>query len=400
MSTRSDRIRNRIATEGSKWGIKRPLEEIDPNIGEVLKKVRPDSAKNVSKLSDYNKMTVKDLQQELRSRLIYKKGTKSQLVRELQADDREEQRDELQKKNKDVLKEGKYEDLKIPGLKAELEARELKLGGTKAELVERLHQDDRDRVHKGEQDKLFKEEIKRDENEKTIDYAKEAERLLQDRLPNYEKMQLPEVKEKLKEQGLMVKGTLEEIRERLKLSHIQSTIEYKQIMEKDCRERRKRFEEYREEKGIEETHSEESSRHYNKYKEVKKRGPKAKPLFNDFGYPLSYDKLMGQPTRYDRSMVASDRRMNHYEQKAKQTEEKAKIMGVSYEPGGLDTDMDWIVAMDLEIPPHTVELSDYYEWQKRGFKADEERVKRQKEEDREVASKMMCGSAFLVGYVS
>jgi hypothetical protein len=137
-------------------------------------------------------MTVKDLQQELRSRLIYKKGTKSQLVRELQADDREEQREELQKENREVVKEGKYEDLKVPGLKAELEARELKLDGTKAELVERLHQDDRDSVHKAEQDRLFKEEIKRDENEKAFDYVKEAERLVKGRLPDYEKMQMPD----------------------------------------------------------------------------------------------------------------------------------------------------------------------------------------------------------------
>jgi hypothetical protein len=76
------------------------------------------------------------------------------------------------------------------------------------------------------------------------------------------------LKEKLKAQGLVLRGSTEEHRQRLKLSDIQSTLEYKQIMEKDCRERRKRFDEYRKEKGIEESRSDEFTRHYNKYEEV------------------------------------------------------------------------------------------------------------------------------------
>ncbi|EHK98480.1 SAP [Glarea lozoyensis ATCC 20868] len=387
---------------------KRALSEIDVNVSSPSKKTKPNSkssqTKTVSRPSDYNKLTVKELQQELRRRSIYKTGTKSQLVMNLQQDDLADQREELQEKNKSVVAEANYEELKVPGLKAELEARELKVGGSKAELVERLHQNDRDQVHKKEQERLFKEEIKRDESEKVVDYAKEAAAVLKGSLPDYEKMSMPEISQRLSEKGLMdkklkQKGDVSEMRQRLRQADIEITVEYKQIMEKDAKERRERFAELKKKAGINESHDDEFRRHWKKYEEVTKRGPKAKPLYDDSGYPLSYEKLSNQPTRYNRSLAASERRMDHYERKAQETKEKAAIMGVPYERGDTSSNIDWIVAKDLEIPWHTVEMSDYKEWKRRGFKASVERLKRVKEEDGEVMMQMMPGSAFRVGYV-
>ena len=376
---------------------KRALSELDINVTSLAKKTRTD--KPISKPSDYNKLTVKELQDTLRSRLIYKKGNKSQLVLRLQQDDRAEEREGLQEKDKSVIAERKYEELKIPSLKAELEARELKVGGTKAELVERLHQNDRDQVHQGEQDNLFDDEVKRDEKEAGLDYEKKAGAMLKDPLPDYDKMPMSEIKEKLREKGLLLKGDSQEVRARLKQADLESTVEYKQIMERDARKRRERFVAAREKKGIVESHDDEFSRHFKKYDLVRKRGPKAKPLFDDWGYPLSYEKLANQTNSFNRSLAASERMMAHYEQKDREKEEKIAIMGLAPRGrGDLDSDLDWVVAKDLEIPAHTVEVSDFKEWKKRGFEATEERVKEVEKEDQDLMMKMMEGSAFRVGY--
>ncbi|KAI9767673.1 MAG: hypothetical protein M1840_005544 [Geoglossum simile] len=132
---------------------------------------------------------------------------------------------------------------------------------------------------------------------------------------------------------------------------------------------------------------------------IMKRGPTGPPVYDELGFEVDYAKVAASWSRRPgcRSMN-SDKYLDMLEREQREDDRKAEIMGTDKNKSSALTLMAWDdrISRDLGIPYHTVEMEDFEEWYRRGFRADggefEARNMSQEEQDR--VSNLAIGSAF------
>jgi hypothetical protein len=284
--------------------------------------------------------------------------------------------------------------MSIESLKTVLRSRHLKTSGKKAELVDRLQNDDREniRVKEHENNIPSTKELAKDsqsssdkQNANITPYEmgriggmirggaddKQEAGIEESTKPKYDGWELPQLKEECKSRRLMISGSRPTLVHRLEVADHESSLPFKQAMEAEARKRRHTGER-------KETDSQEFKRTWKKYDEVVSRGPAAKPLYDDYGYALSYEKLANRPRGFRKSAAHFKREDEYFARMAREDKMKMEIMGVAPELfRGTSREMDAVVARDLEIPLHKVEVCDFQEWKKHGFKLNENDMKRE-----------------------
>ncbi|KAL8728226.1 MAG: hypothetical protein Q9166_005529 [cf. Caloplaca sp. 2 TL-2023] len=123
------------------------------------------------------------------------------------------------------------------------------------------------------------------------------------------------------------------------------------------------------------------------------KGPRGSPTYDELGYELGYDYIVqcsGRPR------PVSKRGQERLEQKQKDSERKAEIMGRRYN-GIEETAWDDRVARDLGKAYHEVGMEEYEDWAKKGFTIEEGEFENPSEEEKERLKKLMIGCALRKG---
>ncbi|KAF2430001.1 hypothetical protein EJ08DRAFT_650007 [Tothia fuscella] len=200
-------------------------------------------------------------------------------------------------------------------------------------------------------------------------------------------MLMPKLKDELRYRNLKISGRACELINRLKMSDEERSLPFKRNVEIAARKRRE-----------EKPPPDELDFHVNfdRERQVLRGGPNGPPVYDDWGYELSYDKLNGSGTTNKQTILR--RQEKSFERLWAKEEQITRIMfGVAKQTGTMDhSAMNWQVAKDLEIPWHKVEVCDYEAWKDLGFRAKEEDFvhgKVNKEMQKEI-DRQMLGSAF------
>ncbi|KAF2497787.1 hypothetical protein BU16DRAFT_525387 [Lophium mytilinum] len=182
---------------------------------------------------------------------------------------------------------------------------------------------------------------------------------------SYNEMGMPELKEELRKRYMKISGSKGDLIKRLTQNDHERSLPVKQAIEAAARKRREANPPPQED----DWHP-QFERDNIREKEVLRNGPTGKPVFDDWGYELSYDKLSGSRTMNKKTIL--NRQERHFERMWAEDEQKRNIMfGVAQPEERLDREaMDWRVSCDLEIPMHKVEVCDYEVWREMGYKAD------------------------------
>ena len=128
--------------------------------------------------------------------------------------------------------------------------------------------------------------------------------------------------------------------------------------------------------------------------QVLRNGPYGPPVYDEMGYPLSYARLKrttSDPRRYN-----AQRHWERIQRDMAKNKKIQKIMGREH-CHNLMTQAAWQdrVARDLDIPFHTVDVPEYEEWRRRGFRLEPGELENHpcKQEFNRLI-RLMSGSAF------
>lgn len=128
-----------------------------------------------------------------------------------------------------------------------------------------------------------------------------------------------------------------------------------------------------------------------------RKGPLGSPTYDKLGYELDYEyisKLSSRPR------PLGQRAMRRLEEKQKESERKADIIGIDEENRKkvtAETAWDDRVARDLGIALHEVGIEEYEEWQKRGFHVDSGEFDDISQEEKDRLSELQEGCALRKG---
>ncbi|KAK1762699.1 hypothetical protein QBC33DRAFT_256363 [Phialemonium atrogriseum] len=101
--------------------------------------------------------------------------------------------------------------------------------------------------------------------------------------------------------------------------------------------------------------------------EVLSKGPNGSPVYDRLGYKINYKILKGSSRRRRPSRNAA-RYLALVEAEIEQIRRLREIMGRSNESAAMLSAWQDRVARDLDIPFHTVDMPEYEEWHRRGFR--------------------------------
>ncbi|KAI9785890.1 MAG: hypothetical protein M1839_008156 [Geoglossum umbratile] len=128
------------------------------------------------------------------------------------------------------------------------------------------------------------------------------------------------------------------------------------------------------------------------------RGPSGPPVFDEMGFELDYNKVAGSRRRPGCRTMSYEKYEEMLEQDRREGDRKAEIMGTEKNKISAVTLMAWDdrISRDLSIPYHLVDMEDFEEWYRRGFRAEgaEFEAKNMSEEERERLTNISIGSAF------
>ncbi|KAL8850941.1 MAG: hypothetical protein Q9221_004141 [Calogaya cf. arnoldii] len=124
------------------------------------------------------------------------------------------------------------------------------------------------------------------------------------------------------------------------------------------------------------------------------KGTRGSPTYDELGYELDYDYISKHTGGRPRPL--SDRAQERLQQKQKDSERKAEIMG---RPNSNLEENAWDdrVAKDLGKAFHEVGMEEYEEWAKKGFKIKEGEFDDPSEEEKERLFQLQKGSALRKG---
>jgi hypothetical protein len=130
---------------------------------------------------------------------------------------------------------------------------------------------------------------------------------------------------------------------------------------------------------------------------IKRRGPTGPPVYDEMGFELDYDKVANSGRRR-RPGARSLKYEEMLDQEQREDDRKAEIMGTSRNKTSALTLMAWDdrVSRDLGIPYHAVDLDDFEEWYRRGFRAADGEFEAQNipEHEQDRISNLATGSVF------
>ncbi|KAF2814439.1 uncharacterized protein BDZ99DRAFT_460087 [Mytilinidion resinicola] len=184
--------------------------------------------------------------------------------------------------------------------------------------------------------------------------------------PSYDGMGLPELKDELRKRRLKISGSKGDLIKRLNQNDHERSLPVKQAIEAAARKRREKNPPPQEDDS-----DAQFDRDMIRENKVLRNGPTGNPVFDDWGYELSYDKLSGSRTTMNKRTML-DRQWKYFERMEAEDEQKRQIMFGEAQPKEMldSRAMDWQVSQDLEIPMHKVEVCDYEVWREMGFKAE------------------------------
>lgn len=132
-------------------------------------------------------------------------------------------------------------------------------------------------------------------------------------------------------------------------------------------------------KATPESHKVNPDSNIARIEECRRKGLNGSPTYDKFGFELDKEYIIKHTGGRPRPL--SDKAQDHLEQKRKDSQRKAEIIGV---PGDENTNhevaWDDRVARDLGMAYHEVGMEEYEEWQKKGFKAKKEEFDLSKKE--------------------
>ncbi|KAF2000160.1 hypothetical protein P154DRAFT_522674 [Amniculicola lignicola CBS 123094] len=223
----------------------------------------------------------------------------------------------------------------------------------------------------------------------TLDGADEVEQPSQSPRHHYTEMGLQDMKEELRKRDLKVSGKKSELAQRLRQHDHDGSLPVMRAMEAAARKRR--------EKNPPPPEDEDSDVEWERYMakmdEVRENGATGSPVHDDWGYELSYEKILAPNKRPNMGKHAT-----YFDFVDAENKVKTKIMFGKAQPSfSMDgSAMDWRVAQDLAIPFHKVEVHEYEIWKKMGFTANKKEFV-EGDVDRELSEKIDAeteGSAF------
>jgi SAP domain len=132
---------------------------------------------------------------------------------------------------------------------------------------------------------------------------------------------------------------------------------------------------------------------------ILKRGPTGAPVYDELGFELDYAKVARSRSRRPGwGNMRSDKFWDKLDQEQRDDDRKAEIMGTEKSKVSAVTTMAWDdrISRDLGIPFHKVEMEDFEEWYRRGFRADgrEFEASNMSEEEQDRLTELETGSAF------
>jgi hypothetical protein len=133
---------------------------------------------------------------------------------------------------------------------------------------------------------------------------------------------------------------------------------------------------------------------------ILRRGPTGRPVHDAMGFEIDYHKVAGVRSRRGPGCrtMNSKKYLEMFERERLKEERKREIMGTHKDKVSALTLMAWDdrISRDLGIPFHLVDMEDFEEWHRRGFKADgaEFEAKNMSEEERDRLSDLTTGASF------
>lgn len=128
-----------------------------------------------------------------------------------------------------------------------------------------------------------------------------------------------------------------------------------------------------------------------------RKGPLGSPTYDKLGYELDYEYISKLPSR---PRPLGERAMRRIEEKQKERERKADILGIDKEKRKAvtaETGWDDRIARDLGIPYHEVGIEEYEEWQNRGFHVDPGEFEYLSQEEKDRMHELEVGCALRKG---
>jgi hypothetical protein len=129
------------------------------------------------------------------------------------------------------------------------------------------------------------------------------------------------------------------------------------------------------------------------------KGPNGSPTYDDSGFELDYNKVADwmRPTAYNKSAMVNGMQ-RRIDAEAKREKRMAEIFFEKGEapPSPYDDAWSWKdrVSKDLNIPWHKIDVADFEEWEKRGFKkAKKGEYENFSKEEREREMRLLSGAS-------
>ncbi|KAH0538458.1 hypothetical protein FGG08_004956 [Glutinoglossum americanum] len=132
---------------------------------------------------------------------------------------------------------------------------------------------------------------------------------------------------------------------------------------------------------------------------ILKRGPTGPPVYDEMGFELYYDKVACSRRGRPGCRTMNFKQYGEFlARERRESDGKTQILGMGKDNVSGSASMAWNdrVSRDLGILYHEVDIEDFEEWHRRGFKAEdgEFKVGNISEEERERLHRLTIGSAF------
>jgi hypothetical protein len=135
-----------------------------------------------------------------------------------------------------------------------------------------------------------------------------------------------------------------------------------------------------------------------KHDQCLKNGPNGPPVFDRLGYELDYHKILKSRKPRSRASRGTAKYFKMLEDGSREQKRKGEIMGTPDEKVSALTLSAWSYRASIELgkPYHKIEMEDFEELARRGFKAKEGEFEAENisEEHREKLWEISLGSAF------
>ncbi|KAH0559349.1 hypothetical protein GP486_004137 [Trichoglossum hirsutum] len=133
------------------------------------------------------------------------------------------------------------------------------------------------------------------------------------------------------------------------------------------------------------------------HEKILRRGPSGPPIYDEMGFEIDYEKVAkSSRARPGCRSMSGEKYLEMLEREDREEKRMAQIMGTDRNKTSAVTLMAWTdrISRDLGIPYHTVNIEDYEEWHRRGFKADgaEFEAKNMTEEEMDRITGLATGS--------